>query len=228
MILAYHRINPWYSDDALSVTPASFSRHIDFLLSKGFSPLSLAKYIREGYPAKTFCISFDDGYADNFHFAWPILQKYRIRPIIFLSLHYIGTEKLLPRYHDKEKDRFLSWKEVQTLSREGVDFGSHGLTHPKLTSLDRKKIWIELFQSKKELERNLGKKIEFFSYPFGDFNDAIANTVKNAGYTAAVVTSRALKKPDPYRIPRVGIYGHNSFLVYRIKVWKTLFEKIFS
>jgi len=233
MILAYHRVNPWYPDDALTVTPENFERQIGYLLKKGYVPVSLSEYLPSHVSRLTshtsrFVVSFDDGFADNLLFAWPVLRKLEVKPVIFLSVNFIGTEKLLPRYRDREKDRFLRWKEVQDMARGEVEFGSHGLTHPRLTSLDRKTAWDEIFRSKKELERNLGKKVEYFCYPYGAFNDTIAEAVKNAGYSAAVVTARATKRPDPYRIPRVGVYGHNSFPAYRVKLWKAAFERTFS
>ncbi len=226
MILAYHRVNPWYRDDALTVSPENFDRQLAYLVKKRFRIVSLSEYLTIPQSAirnpqsRMAVISFDDGYADNLLYAWPVLKKYGVKPVIFLTVNYIGTEKVFPRYKDAEKDRLLRWKEVQTLAREGVEFGSHTLTHPRLTGLDRKDAWDEIFQSRKRLEENLGRGISYFCYPYGDWNRTIAEAVKNAGYKGAVLTGRSNPTGSPYTLPRAGIYGHNSFLVYRIKIWR--------
>ncbi len=225
MILAYHRINPWYPEDALSVSPAMFERQINFLLKKGLKPVSLYEYFEDlSNSRKNFCITFDDGFADNFMFAFPVMKKYGIKPTIFLTAHFIGTEKLHRKYNDKEKDRYLKWKEVQEMLRADIDFGSHSLSHPDLTSLDRKQAWNEIFESEKFIQKNIGRKILFFCYPYGKQNAKIREMVKNAGYLGAVVTGWK-GEFDRYALPRVGVYGHNSFFIFRIKIWR---EKIFG
>ncbi|MCM8816743.1 MAG: polysaccharide deacetylase family protein [Candidatus Omnitrophica bacterium] len=219
MILAYHRINPWYKD-ALTVDPEMFEKHIKYLLEKGFKPVSLYQYVEElNQRNKNFCISFDDGFADNFLFAFPIIKKYKLRPIIFLTAHFIGTEKLPKNYVDRKKDRYLRWKEVHEMLHSNIDFGSHTLTHPDLTTLDRKDAWNEILESKKFIQKNIGRKIDFFCYPYGKQNEKIREMVKNAGYRGAVITN--LKgKIDLYSLPRIGIYGHNSFLIFKLKLWR--------
>jgi len=231
MILAYHRVNPWHPDDALSVTPENFERQIQYFLRRKFRPVSLPGYCesfhgrrKTGNGQREFVITFDDGFADNFLFAWPILKKYGITPIIFLAAALIGTDKLLPRYSDKERDRFLRWKEVQTMSKDGAEFGSHCLTHLRLTGLERKQMWDEIFQSKRLIESHIGRQIGFFCYPFGDHDRKVEDAVRNAGYIAAVVTERNDGR-NPYALPRIGVYGHNGTLAFRVKIWRYLLTK---
>ena len=219
MILAYHRINKWCPDDALSVSPEMFESQIKFLLKERYQPVSLYEYIKNDVHRMTFCITFDDGFADNFFIAFPIMKKYGIKPIIFLIAHNIGTEKIHERYKDKEKDRYLKWKEIQEMLKSGVIFGSHTLTHPDLTKLPRKQVWSEIFESKKYIEKNIGQRIDFFCYPYGRQNEKIRQTVKNAGYAGAVITNWK-GSFDSYSLPRIGVYGHNSLLTFRLKIWR--------
>lgn len=220
MILAYHRTNPWYRNDALSVSPEMLEKHIRFLLEKGLKPVSLYQYVEElNHCDKNFCITFDDGFADNFLFAFPIMKKYGIRPLIFLTAHFIGTEKMHKNYKDREKDRYLRWKEVHEMLHSNIDFGSHTLTHTDLTTIDKKQAWDEILESKKFIQKNTGRKIDFFCYPYGKQNEKIRQMVKNAGYHGAVITNWK-GEFDLYSLPRTGIYGHNSFLVFRLKLWR--------
>ncbi|HPP66425.1 MAG TPA: polysaccharide deacetylase family protein [bacterium] len=218
MILAYHRINSWHCDDALSVSPAMFESQIKFLLRKGYQPVSLYEYLKKQTPKKIFCITFDDGFADNI-LAVPIMKKYGIKPTVFLIAHNIGTEKIHKKYKDRERDRYLNWKEVHKMLSEGVIFGSHTLTHPRLTELPRKQAWDEIFESRKFIEKNIGQRVDFFSYPYGIQDEKIRQAVKKAGYKGAVITNWK-GKYDVYSLPRIGVYGHNSFFIFRVKIWR--------
>lgn len=207
MILAYHRVNPYYKDDALTVSPENFKRQIEYLLNKGLKPT----------------ITFDDGYADNLWYAIPVLEKFNIKPVIFLTVNYIGTEDIFYRYKDREKDRFLNWQEIKEMSEQGVIFGSHSLSHPHLPDLDEKRLWEEVYISKKIIEDKTGKEVLYFCYPYGDFNERVIEKVKLAGYQGAFITPPKKKKikNTQYTILRTGIYGHNNFLIFKIKIWKS-------
>ncbi|HOL23024.1 MAG TPA: polysaccharide deacetylase family protein [bacterium] len=219
MILAYHRVNPFYKKDALTVSPENFRRQIEFLLKKGLKPVHPEKYIKN---PSSLLITFDDGYADNLWYALPVLKQLNIVPIIFLTVNYIGTDIIFSRYSDKEKDRFLNWKEVKEMSEAGVIFGSHSLSHPHLTQLNEKKLIEEVSLSKKIIEEKTGKEVLYFCYPYGDFNEKVIEKVKESGYKSAFVTpprGKKVKETD-YTLIRTGIYGHNNFLMFRIKIWK--------
>ncbi len=230
MILAYHRVNPWYPDDALSVSPERFRQQIVFLLEKGWKAISptyllteilLPKGKRE---KKWFLVTFDDGYADNLWYAWPVLNQLHVPVLIFLTAGYIGTRELMPRYKDRERDRFLTWQEAQLLSQEGAFFGSHSLSHRNLVELSVKEAEKEISASHVLLQERLKKKIEFFCYPYGAYNRTVISLVEKAGFQAGMVTGGSKMFVSPFTLPRVGIYSHNSDFVFRIKVkmgtWK--------
>lgn len=101
-ILTYHRILPRnqltdvYSSPHIIVTQETFQKHMK-LLSKQAHPLSLADYVsarlaNKVIPNKSVIITFDDGWMDNYQFAFPILQKYQIPATIFLTTDYIDTQ----------------------------------------------------------------------------------------------------------------------------------------
>ncbi|MCX8082109.1 MAG: polysaccharide deacetylase family protein [bacterium] len=208
MILAYHRINPYYKNDALTVSPENFQKQIEYLLQKGLKPL----------------ITLDDGYADNLWYAIPLLDKFNIKPLIFLTVNYIGTNNIFPRYKDLERDRFLNWAEVRQMSDNSTIVGSHSLSHPHLTLLDEKSLWEELSFSKKIIEDKTGKEVLYFCYPYGDLNEKVIEKVKEAGYKGAFVTPPKGKKikNTNYTLIRTGIYGHNNFMIFKLKIWKTI------
>ncbi|MCM8810753.1 MAG: polysaccharide deacetylase family protein, partial [Candidatus Omnitrophica bacterium] len=167
MILAYHRINPWYKDDPLTVNPENFEKQISYLLKRGF------KQVENDYEKieKNLIITFDDGFYDNIIFGLPLFKKLKIKPIIFVIVGYVSTDKIWDRYKDYEKDRFMKWEEIKEIINQDIEIGSHTLSHPHLTQITLEKAKEEIFSSKKVLEDKIGKEVKFFCYPYGEFNE---------------------------------------------------------
>jgi peptidoglycan/xylan/chitin deacetylase (PgdA/CDA1 family) len=103
-ILMYHRVLSTNHPDLAWVQPGmyvqqdSFERQIVFLKER-FEILSFANVLelwREGRwdAKKRYCtITFDDGWLDNYRYAWPILQRYAVPATIFLPTSWIGTSR---------------------------------------------------------------------------------------------------------------------------------------
>lgn len=201
-ILAYHKVNP-VEKDSLSVAPSSFERQVLYLKNKGYSFMTLAElfegYLREGIGAeidkKICCLTFDDGYLDNYNFAFKILRKYGIKATIFLTYNFIGQENMLTR------------KEIKEMKDYGFEFGGHTLSHPDLTKITQEKAEEEIKAVKERLEALLGCEVVSFCYPFGYFNQKIIDIVKAAGYKLAVVTPRKGRiKETIFTLRRIGVY----------------------
>jgi len=91
LCLLYHRINEYKDYYNMSVTPSHFDEQMEF--------------IKNNFCVKRFCdnwdtggdsivITFDDGYADNYKYAYPILNKYTMPATIFVCTGNIGTSKM--------------------------------------------------------------------------------------------------------------------------------------
>lgn len=98
-ILLYHRVCPKKDDWSLEPSsPDAFQKQLEHLC-RGYEIVSLEKlvqYIQQGksLPRKAVVITFDDGYKDNYLYAYPILKKYHIPATIFLTTGHIGTGNL--------------------------------------------------------------------------------------------------------------------------------------
>ena len=91
--------------------------------------------------------------------------------------------------NDIFKNISLSWDEINEMSKENIDFGAHTVNHLILTNLSIKKAKSEILESKKEIEKRLGKKISTFSYPNGlraDYNNEIIKILKENKFKCAV------------------------------------------
>ena len=104
--------------------------------------------------------------------------------------------------------RPLAPEEVRRLAAPGfIDIGAHTITHPVLSMLDETKQRCEIEGSRIACEDLIGEPIHTFAYPFGDFDDASAAYVRNAGFSCACTTQggRVSRQSDPTRLPRFGI-----------------------
>lgn len=86
----------------------------------------------------------------------------------------------------------VSWEEVHEMSMNGLEFGSHTLTHPILTNVGEEQLRRELSESRTHIESVLRRKIDQFCYPNGNYNETVADEVERAGYSCAVTTDVGL------------------------------------
>lgn len=229
-ILAYHSVSS-NRKDALAVTPQNFEKQMDYLHKKAFNIISLDKcveFFKQGRNLlkKTVCITFDDGYKDNYENAFPILKKYKFPATIFLITDLIGTNKnlepelFIEKYGRNQEDyACLTWEEIKKMQSHGISFGSHTLTHSHLTEIPMEIAKKEIKDSKTLLEMNLLKKIEYFCYPAGYFNEEIIKIVQDTGYKGAVITPNHIKfKNSLFTLKRIGIYRHDNIFRFKIKI----------
>jgi len=204
-IIMYHSVNPQaVPENRLAVTSATFDRQMHFLKSRRYNVVTLETLRdliknKRMIPPKTIAITFDDGYKDNYTYAFPILKKYGLSATLFIIVNEVGR----PR-----GDR-LSWDQIRAMRDSGIiNFGSHCLGPEPLTKIASEEVVRrEIFASKRILEENLGSQVNAFSYPEGGFNDKIRQLVIDAGYKVAVATSPGKDYP-----------GDDIFVLKRLRI----------
>ncbi|SPF52124.1 putative xylanase/chitin deacetylase [Candidatus Desulfosporosinus infrequens] len=207
-ILYYHSVAVEAGNE-LRIPPDQFEAQMAYLQNKGYQSVSLDQFYQAEYhggtlPAKPFVITFDDGYVDNYTTALPILKKHGFTATIFMVSSYINGEG------------FLTWPQLTELAANGWQIEGHTVDHPYLSKMDAATVLSELKNSKEVLEKGLGYPVDFFAYPYGDFNDKVVLAVKNTGYLLAVTTERgwADHKEDEWHVHRVYCFanmGMNEF-----------------
>jgi len=98
-----------------------------------------------------------------------------------------------------------SWSELRAMTAAGVEIGSHTVTHPILTRVDRDRLTRELTGSRDRLEAMLDRPATLFCYPNGDYDRAVRDEVARAGYRLAVTTDPGLNdaSSDPLALRRI-------------------------
>jgi peptidoglycan/xylan/chitin deacetylase (PgdA/CDA1 family) len=163
-------------------------------------------------PPRAVVLTFDDGYENFFEYAHPVLRRYRFPAMVYLIAGMIGRPSEWFAADGRDTPPLMSAERIRQLSREGVDFGSHGMTHAKLARIDPSAAKIEIEQSKVELETLLDREVQHFCYPYGSYNPQVVEFARAAGYVSAVTCDRAAARPghDPLALPRKAIsYGDN-------------------
>ena len=194
--LLYHSISDTWEDD-LSVPVEIFKDQMAFLADH-YHVISLQEACRQiasggPFSERTAVITFDDGYKDNFHRAYPILEKFRLPATIFLLIGGIGTEKRWPPDAGDPQGpldhELLDWEEVRQMQRGGfVTFGNHTMSHALFSDLSPQQAREEISASKRRLEEELGEGSYAFTYPFGtalEVTDPVKRLVRESGFYCA-------------------------------------------
>lgn len=227
LILAYHSVSERRRDD-LAVPVRDFADQLAWLRRHGFRSMTLARYLAEP-PEKgerIVVITFDDGYADNYTHAFPVLQRFGFDATLFVVSDYLDTDELFPWDQPKVGPSFspelfgaLSWAQVQEMADYGIEIGSHSATHPELPSLSPEAAFEEVRRSREDIAGRLGREVTSFCYPRGKVDADVIRLVEQAGYAAGVVTPTSGGIPlTPYTLRRVGIYQNAMPWRFRAKM----------
>jgi len=178
-ILLYHRIAEPPSPNSLYYTPvADFEWQMQALKDWGYTtiPISLlVEAITKGalLPPRPVVISFDDGDESVYENAYPIMQAQGFIGVLYLVVEYVGSQD------------HLDTGQIQAMTGNGWEIGSHSMTHPHLLAV-HDKINFEAGQSKGRLASEIGVSVETFAYPYGEIDDFVVDKVIEYGYLAAV------------------------------------------
>lgn len=205
VILLYHHVGE-QTPASTSVTPGVFAQHLDYLQREGFVVLPLATlldalYGEKSVPENAVAITFDDAYKSVFTQAWPQLAKRRIPFTVFVATVAI----------DKRYPNFMSWEQMRSMDPALASFGAHSLSHAHLvqrrdgesTGQWRSRVDMEISGSVDRIATELGRAVQSFAYPYGEYDGAVADLVERSGlYGLTQQSGAAGPKISAREIPR--------------------------
>ena len=131
------------------------------------------------------CVTFDDGYRDNYTLAYPLLKRLGIPFTVYVSTGFIDNKQEMWWYPDKRLG--ISTEELMQLDADPLcTIGAHTVSHPKLDNLSYEEQYKEIADSKQELERLLGHPIQHFSFPHGAHNEDSLAICRELGFKTVV------------------------------------------
>ncbi len=221
VILLYHSVG---NDTARSVPVPKFAQQMEWLLEH-FQVVRLCD-LPGAEKESIACVTFDDGYRDNYEVVLPVLERLGIRATFFITAGFLG--KMFPAFDGSFP--MMTSDQVKDLASQGHEIGAHTMTHPKLTKVSLEKAAAEIYNSRTFLEDLIGSKIDSFAYPKGLCNNAIKNLTQENGFRLAVTTRPGLvdDHPDWLMLPRVGISHNSSIGLFEAKLSHAtpLYERI--
>lgn len=166
-------------------------------------------------PERSILLTIDDGYEDNYSLAYPVLKHFGLPSTIFLVSGYVGKANRWDENSILTGRTLFDNQEAKEMQKNGISFGAHTRTHPFLTKLSPQKIKEEICQSKLDLEQNLGLPIQFFSYPYGNYDKTVATIVEESGFAGACTTDIGLNtfQTSVFALRRTEIFG--TFSLWR-------------
>jgi peptidoglycan/xylan/chitin deacetylase (PgdA/CDA1 family) len=171
------------------------------LAAKGYlidDDYSLTEYLPESFNRALVSVTFDDGWASQYQNALPILNKYGIKATFYIIS---GEMNDTPDY--------MSTAQIQNLYSQGMEIGSHTITHTDLTGVSQSKLIQEMSQSQIALQNAIGAPVVNFAYPYGAYN---ANTV-SAGqqyYQSQRTVNQGYNSKDNLNLTQLKIYEVDS------------------
>jgi len=226
-ILMYHIVaEPLSAQEArYCCSPGRFEAQMRHLAKTGTRLLTLDEIAgafdgRIDWPANGVAVTFDDGFADTFVNALPVLARYRIPATMFALSDRIGASNDWMSARGFPNRPLMSAAQLREMVAAGVTVGSHTRTHPRLPELDALAKRDEIRGSKARLEDLLGCGVANFAYPYGLFDEDARQAVEEAGYRSACSVRTGFNGPDVDRflLRRIEVYGSDTLWQFRQKL----------
>jgi peptidoglycan/xylan/chitin deacetylase (PgdA/CDA1 family) len=204
-ILTFHSIDD--SGSVLSYPPGQFAYLLETLRRKKIPIVDLTT-IMDPATEHGVALTFDDGMYSLFSDAMPVLKDFEAPAHVFITTNAINSDQKWPRQpSDVPGFKMLGWPEIESLHANNVFIDAHTGSHPDMRNLSASQLVDECEMADSEIERRIGRRPEFFAYPFG-YHNKRARDYCRTRYRASVTTElRSLSAGDDVAaLPRLDTY----------------------
>jgi len=219
--ICYHNISD-KGGNLYTISVEDFENQIKYMKDRNYSSISLddlINYYENGVslPKKSVLITFDDGLEGVYKFAYPILKKYGFKAVFFVISGRVDRVK-----------NFVNWNELKEMVESNVfEVGSHTHDSHKTFNINGKFVSIistkndnedyeafknrvidDLTISKNEIEKNIGKEVLSFAYPYGEYSKDTIEFLKEAGFKFAFTVYKGIniKSTSKFELKRYSVY----------------------
>lgn len=221
-VLMYHHVSP--NPGLVTVSPETFQAQMRHLSEAGYTTLAAADFLEllQGtgkQVRKPVLITFDDGFLDNYVYAFPVLQSFGLRAGIFAVTGWIGEGEVRPCSGDAKEvslpptpshkackaavrngqadDVMLRWSEIRRMQAAGVvEVHSHTHSHVRWdqqypdTNQRLSAVREDLELSQQTLRSYLGQSSAHLCWPWGYFEPGYQPLATSAGFRAQYTTTK--------------------------------------
>jgi len=222
VILMYHSITRERPITRFEIEVDRFREQVRWLQRNAWQAKALHEVLGGGdaIAERAVVLTFDDGYADNYTNALPVLLEHGFTATVFLVTGHMGGT------NEWEADTMpakalLTWAQVAEMADAGIEFGSHTCSHLDLRHAGVDEIERELLQSRQQICARLSTEVQSFAYPYGYTHERAPELLRCAGYRygllAGTYGSNA-RNTDPYALHRIPAWGSDSLAQFAAKV----------
>ena len=126
-------------------------------------------------PENTIGITIDDADRSFLERGWPLLKEKGFPVTLFVTTNTISNQST----------NYLSWNEIRSLIKEGVNIGAHSHSHNHLSNASIDELKNEIEKSNRIFLRELGRIPDIFAYPYGEADEKMFGLLKDYNFKAA-------------------------------------------
>lgn len=177
VVLMYHRFGD-ARFPATNIRIEQFRGHLEYLRANAYTVIPLERLIssleaESPLPDKAVVITIDDAYRSVYEIGHPILKEFGVPYTLFVS-----TDAL-----DEELPDYMSWDQLRDLADDGVSIANHSAAHESmLAGID---IEADVRRAEERLEEHVELVEGVFAYPYGEFDEAAMQSLRDLGYAFA-------------------------------------------
>lgn len=204
--LTFHKLLDHFSFSANNYTPEKLERLLCNLRNGGLRISARG----EDRPPDVL-LTFDDGY-EHYRDTLPsTIERFAVRPLIFVPTAWIGLPNRWDYSHRIQPLKHLSREGIRELAGVGARFGAHGHRHRVLNGLSAEDIREELQTARQILEDLLGTEVDCISYPFGRASKQVQELAAECGYRSGYLMSPPAQGEALLGKGRVPVLGFDSY-----------------
>lgn len=204
-IFCFHRFND-ERYDSTNISNEKLIEFFNYLKENDYKVIKMEELIsylekKEEIPDKTVVLSIDDAYKSFYENGIEIFNKFNYPFTLF-----VNTEAVNRRFGD-----FMTWDQIKEVSKYG-EIASHSYSHPHLVNLTKEDIIKDVKRSIEDLEKKLDIKINYFSYPYGEYTHKTKEIIKTLGFKAIFNQNNGsiTKDSDIFDLNRIALTEDSS------------------
>ena len=204
-ILMYHSL---LKDGAFQnrfvISPQLLESDLQYLQEHGYTTITMSELIdfvkkRASLPEKPILLTFDDGYYNNYFYAYPLLQTYRMKAVISVVGKYTEEFSLADSNHPNYSH--LTWDQLKEMQESGLveiqnhtydlhstDRGRKGAGRAKGETEEhyRQVLTEDVVHLQELLMEHCNILPNTFTYPYGEIGDGAEEIIRDLGFEASL------------------------------------------